>query len=696
MPARSSNAVRIATSLEVGATGARVIKPRRAAADTGAMSDPGPTTPTAATRGVPALSSGWRRVDPDPRGTERLVRLRLLPLSIALVLAVGTLGWLGGPTGLFSPAVGIAILIVASLLGTTALILWFGRRLRSGADERLALEQQFRRLVEQLPLVIYVDAIDDNAANLYTSPQVEDLLGYGVDEWLEDPELYVKVLHPDDRDRVLQEVRTSNSTGRPFRSEYRLVARDGRTRWFHDESITVTDAEGRPLYSQGYLLDITSAKLAEQRLEELAYTDTVTQLANREQLLEELEAAQARGAGDTAIVFLDLDDFKTVNDSLGHGAGDELLREVALRLRAAVRLGDVVSRVGGDEFAILVSTSDRTVLERLVERVCQSLRTPPTIAGRIVSATASIGIACGSDSDDLLRDADLAMYAAKADGGDTWRFFERSMHDRVVERLQMTHELQRPEIADQLRLYYQPTYVLASGRSRAVEALLRWERPGYGIVAPLSFVPLAEETGTINRIGAWVLEEACRQVADWNRGRDAETEAALSVNVSARQVASPQLLNDVSTALARNGLRADLLTLELTESILMGGDGSTLDNLRALKELGVRLAIDDFGAGYSSFSYLRRFDVDVLKLDRSFLAANTADNRALVRGILELARALDVALVAEGVEEEWQVQLLRELGCDLGQGYLLSPPLPADDAEQVLFGPGRHRLRIVG
>jgi diguanylate cyclase (GGDEF)-like protein len=468
--------------------------------------------------------------------------------------------------------------------------------------------------------------------------------------------------------------------------------------WFRDASIVVTDAEGRGLYSQGYLLDITSAKLAEQRLEELAYTDTVTQLANRERLLEELEAAQARGATETAVVFLDLDDFKTVNDSLGHTAGDELLREVATRLRAAVRQEDVVSRLGGDEFAILANTSERRVLERLVERVSHALRDPPTIAGRSVSATASIGIACGSDSSDLLRDADLAMYAAKADGGDTWRFFERGMHDRAVERLQMTYELQRPEIAQQLRLSYQPTYVLASGRSRSVEALLRWERPGYGLVAPGSFVPLAEETGTINRIGAWVLEEACREVAEWNRRRDTAAEISLSVNVSARQVASPQLLGDVSSALARHGLRADLLTLELTESVLMGGDGSTLDNLRALKELGVRLAIDDFGAGYSSFAYLRRFDVDVLKLDRSFLAANTADNRALVQGIVELARALGVSLVAEGVEEEWQVQLLRELGCDLGQGYLLSPPLPPDEVERVLYGPGpeRARLRIVG
>ena len=649
---------------------------------------------------APALADGWRRVDPDPRATERLVRRRLLPLSCALVLTVGTLGWLGGPTGLFSPVVGIAILIFASMLGTSAVILWFGRRLRSGAVERLELEHQFRRLVEQLPLTIYVDAIDDNAANLYTSPQIEELLGYTVEEWLEDAELYVKLLHPDDRDRVLQEVRASNATGRAFRSEYRLLARDGRTVWFHDESITVTDAEGRALYSQGYLLDITAGKLAEQRLEELAYTDTVTQLANRERLLEELAAAQARGVADTAVVFLDLDDFKTVNDSLGHEAGDQLLREVAARLRAAVRQEDVVSRVGGDEFAILVNTSDRSTVERLVERVSHSLRTPPTIAGRTVSATASIGIACAccSDSSDLLRDADLAMYAAKADGGDTWRFFERGMHDRVVERLQMTHELQRPEIAEQLRLSYQPTYVLATGRSRAVEALLRWERPGYGLVAPGSFIPLAEETGTINRIGAWVLEEACREVATWNRGRDAAAEISLSVNVSARQVASAQLLGDVSSALARNGLRADLLTLELTESVLMDGDGPTLDNLRALKELGVRLAIDDFGAGYSSFAYLRRFDVDVLKLDRSFLAANTADNRALVQGIVELARALGISLVAEGVEEEWQVQLLRELGCDLGQGYLLSPPLPPDEVEGVLSGPGpeRARLRIVG
>jgi diguanylate cyclase (GGDEF)-like protein/PAS domain S-box-containing protein len=647
---------------------------------------------------APRLARGWGRVDHDPFATERLVRRRLLPLSIALVLAVGTLGWLGGPTGLFSPVVGIVILIATSLLGTIALILSFGRRLRSGAVERLELEQQFRRLVEQLPLVIYVDEIDDTATNLYTSPQVEELLGYAVDEWLEDPELFVKLLHPGDRDRVLREVRETNASGEPFRSEYRLVARDGRTVWFRDASIVVTDAEGRGLYSQGYLLDITSAKLAEQRLEELAYTDTVTQLANRERLLEELEAAQARGATETAVVFLDLDDFKTVNDSLGHTAGDELLREVATRLRAAVRQEDVVSRLGGDEFAILANTSERRVLERLVERVSHALRDPPTIAGRSVSATASIGIACGSDSSDLLRDADLAMYAAKADGGDTWRFFERGMHDRAVERLQMTYELQRPEIAQQLRLSYQPTYVLASGRSRSVEALLRWERPGYGLVAPGSFVPLAEETGTINRIGAWVLEEACREVAEWNRRRDTAAEISLSVNVSARQVASPQLLGDVSSALARHGLRADLLTLELTESVLMGGDGSTLDNLRALKELGVRLAIDDFGAGYSSFAYLRRFDVDVLKLDRSFLAANTADNRALVQGIVELARALGVSLVAEGVEEEWQVQLLRELGCDLGQGYLLSPPLPPDEVERVLSGPGpeRARLRIVG
>jgi diguanylate cyclase (GGDEF)-like protein/PAS domain S-box-containing protein len=633
----------------------------------------------------------------DPVSAEALVKRRMLPLSLVLLAALGLVHWLAERAALYAHDTGIVLTTVAGAAGISLVMLVSARAVRRVETGREHVAARYQRLVEQLPLVVYVDEIADNSPNVYTSPQVEEILGYTVAEWVENEDLFVKLLHREDRERVLRQVRESNRSGTPFRSEYRLVSRDGRVVWFRDESVIVRDEAGTPLYIQGYLLDVTERKRVEARLEQLAYTDSLTGLANREHFQSSLAAELATGGDDVAVVFLDLDDFKTVNDSLGHAAGDELLRTVGERLAAVVRTSDLVGRLGGDEFGIIVRTADRLRLAALTERIQLALRSTAAIDGTPVRVAASIGIACSTDSTDLLRDADVAMYSAKGEGGDTARFFEPAMREAVLERLELVGALERPEVLDELRLEYQPTFDLTDGHVVTVEALLRWERPNRGLVPPRQFIPVAEQTGAILPIGRWVLDRACEQVARWNAGR--ERPVGLNVNLSARQLGSPDLITEVASALARGGLPAELLTLELTETVLMTSEGEAAANLPRLKELGVRLAIDDFGTGYSSFSYLRRLAVDTIKIDRSFIGDLGGDtDRTLLRAMVRLAGALGVELVAEGIERDAQIHALRELRCRHGQGFLLARPLGPEALESLLAAdrPEALRLRLVG
>ncbi len=428
--------------------------------------------------------------------------------------------------------------------------------------------------------------------------------------------------------------------------------------------------------------DISERKELEAQLTRQAFHDGLTGLANRALFRDRVQHALA-GAGrhptGIAVLFLDLDGFKTVNDSLGHASGDLLLLAAAQRLISCVRPADTVARLGGDEFAVLIDEATEQVATATATRVLKALDEPVTIENRKVVVSASIGIVLGDVgevADELLRQADTAMYAAKAAGKNRYLVFESHMHERVLERLEIGTELQLALERDEFVLHYQPIVRIADGTIEGVEALLRWQHPSRGLVLPGAFIPIAEESGLIEPIGRWVLEQSCRQARAWLA--DGAPPCTMSVNLSGRQLQNPAVIGDVRHALERSGLDPAALTLEITESVLMSDTEESFDRLRALKDLGVRVSIDDFGTGYSSLSYLRRFPVDVLKVDKSFiddLSTRDDDTCAFVRAIVQLGHTLRLKTVAEGIEHEEQREALQAIGCDYGQGYLFARPM---------------------
>jgi diguanylate cyclase (GGDEF)-like protein len=448
------------------------------------------------------------------------------------------------------------------------------------------------------------------------------------------------------------------------------------------------------------LHDITDRKKAEDDLSHQAFHDGLTDLANRALFHDRVEHSLRRNQRtglDTAVIFLDLDGFKNVNDGLGHVAGDQLLQEVAARLRQAVRNSDTVARLGGDEFAILIEQSPAAVEESegVAERILRSLATPVELEGQAVTVSASLGIATSdpdSTATSLLRDADVAMYRAKASGKARWVVYDPVMRSAAMERLQLENDLIGALDANQFALVYQPVVQLETEEIVGFEALLRWHHPTLGLIAPDRFIPIAEETGLIVPIGKWVLSEACATAARWSRDYPGHLGMTMAVNVSGRQIASSDLVAHVEMTLAESRIDPATLVLEMTETALIQDTAVAAIRLQQLSSLGVRLAIDDFGTGYSSLSYLRQFPVDILKIDRSFISAITDREQvpAIVRGLLDLGRTLDLETVAEGVELDVQRDQLRSENCDLAQGFLFSRPLEPVDVELLLMqlGPG--------
>jgi diguanylate cyclase (GGDEF)-like protein/PAS domain S-box-containing protein len=442
------------------------------------------------------------------------------------------------------------------------------------------------------------------------------------------------------------------------------------------------------------LRDVTDRKSAEERLAHQAYHDSLTGLANRTLFLQRVEQSLRRDSHDgslSAVIFLDVDGFKTVNDSLGHEAGDQMLCEVAARLVRAVRGGDTVARLGGDEFAVLVERSAQPGADAasIAERILDVLAEPMTVDGLHISISASLGIAVSepdSTASALLRSADIAMYQAKSEGKKRWVAYVPEMQVAAVERLQLEADLSEAVDTEQLRLVYQPVIDLETNRVAGLEALLRWDHPTLGTIAPARFIPIAEESGLIVPIGRWVLDTACEMAVEWQRFAPPGEAITMAVNVSGCQLVSRELIDDVQAALARSGLPADRLLLEMTETVMVRDAGSVAQQLRELRQLGVRLAIDDFGTGYSSLSYLRTFPVDILKLDRSFVSSvgDRTGLPAIVSGLLDLARTLGLEIVAEGIERPAQRNLLRDAHCPLGQGFLFARPLRPDDVAGYL------------
>jgi diguanylate cyclase (GGDEF)-like protein len=425
-----------------------------------------------------------------------------------------------------------------------------------------------------------------------------------------------------------------------------------------------------------------------------AFHDSLTGLPNRamftELLKAEIESSNRRNDHMFAVLFLDLDRFKNINDSLGHTHGDLLLVAFAERLERTLRPIDTLARFGGDEFAILLSgMTDATDAVRVAQRIQDELSQPFVLDKNSAFATASIGIALSSSGydrpDDILRDADIAMYRAKENGKARYELFDHGMHARAVSRLQLESDLRQAIEQKEFCVYYQPIISLQTGRLAGFEALVRWNHPRRGLVAPADFIPVAEETGLIVPIGQWVLNEACVQVRQWQIDSPSHRSLSLSVNLSARQVAQPDLLQRIKDALETSKLNPHCLKLEITESVVMENAEAAAQMFKQLRSLGVQLSIDDFGTGYSSLSYLHRFPLNYLKIDRSFVMRLTTDNdNAIVRTISTLARNLGMEVIAEGIETEEQFQQLKMLGCEYGQGYLFSRPVSNDGVEHLL------------
>jgi diguanylate cyclase (GGDEF)-like protein/PAS domain S-box-containing protein len=562
------------------------------------------------------------------------------------------------------------------------------------------LTQRYRELREKEERFLHslvqhssdvITIVDVDSTIRFHSPSAERVLGYTTAELTGIP--LVSLLHPDDGASalaLLEEVARSREFAVPV--EWRLRHRQGH--WLSVETVASHLEERAAL--RGVVLntrDISERKALEAKLAHQAFHDPLTGLANRALFRDRLEHALQRAQRHRkplAVMFLDLDDFKTINDTLGHAEGDRLLLAVASRLLECVRLADTVARLGGDEFAILLEEeTDPDNVITVARRLADAMQSAFIVESREIIIGASIGIARGtaeSTVDDLLRDADVAMYMAKSRGKRTFQIFEPAMHAALVERLELAEDLRAALKRDELRLEYQPIIDLRSGVVDAVEALVRWDHPGRGLLSPAQFIPLAEETGLIVPLGDWVLRTACHEARAWQRPAAGPQNIVVSVNLSGRQLQEPDLAARVAAILDESGLDPARLVLEITENLAMQEPEVAQARLSELKALGVRLAIDDFGTGYSSLSSLRSFPIDILKIDKSFIETLGAmgGHAAFTEVILMLGESLQLHTVAEGIETEDQLARLRALGCGFGQGFHLGRPVSAADVTVLL------------
>jgi diguanylate cyclase (GGDEF)-like protein/PAS domain S-box-containing protein len=542
-------------------------------------------------------------------------------------------------------------------------------------------EARFRSLVAHASDLITV--LDGEGLVTYQSPSIERVLGYRSHEV--EGRRFDRLLVESDRPLLAQLISVDGpGEAEGHTIECSVLHRDGTPLTFevqHTDLLHDEHVHGIVLNSR----DVSERKAFEQQLAHQAFHDPVTKLANRALFSDRVEHAlmrSTRGIPEIAVMFIDLDDFKTVNDSLGHTAGDEVLQEVGRRLKIAVRPTDTVARFGGDEFAVLLDGVDgSSEAADAASRILRALELPIEIDGKNVVPRASVGICLvGEDLEtpeatELLRNADVAMYMAKRDSKGSYRVFEPTMHERVVERLELRSDLQHALSLDQLELHYQPVVRLSGREILGVEALVRWNHPTRGTIPPVQFIPVAEETGLIIPMGRWILETACYEGVRLQERFTRDEPLTMSVNLSVRQLQSETLVADVRSALSLTGLPASSLVLEITESLMLTDTDFAMQQLHDLKGLGIRLAMDDFGTGYSSLSYLSRFPVDILKMDRSFVGSE--DNEALTSAIIALGTSLSLEVVAEGIELAEQANSLEELGCELGQGYLFARPMNA-------------------
>ena len=616
---------------------------------------------------------------------------RAVVVSTLVSLAFGELAiamhW--APTLVPPPLVHAVALLAAIGLVVVIRFMSDGARARERAtDELAASERRFRALVQYTTdaLIVFdpIEGVD------YASPALERIFGRSAQELMS-----ADVVHPDDVDRLRELFAGGETLGdEPQWVEVRVRHRDGS--WHHLE-ITVTDRRDDPAIARyvANLRDITERRLFEQQLSYQAFHDALTRLPNRAQFVERLERAIERAEaheGALAVLFLDVDRFKLVNDSLGHEVGDRLLTEIAGRLRAALRPGDLVARFGGDEFTVLLedvrSSSDAIAV---AERILRSLEAPVLVGGRDLHVSSSIGISVGGvteseiNGSDLLREADLAMYLAKERGRSRWELYDSHTAPEIVERLEIDNGLRRALANREVAVHFQPEVALDGSGVVAFEALARWPHPTRGFLSPNIFVPIAEESSLVLDLDRYVLRESLRQARLWNTYLTNHP-VRVSVNLSARFLAQSDVVHEVRDLLETEGAQPEWLQVEITERIAIEHGERTDSVLASLRALGIAVAIDDFGTGYSSLSYLRQLPADVLKLDQSFLtdAVRQRAQSAIVQAIITMGHALGVRVTAEGVERADQLDELRDLGCDTAQGFLWSEPVPAEGVRGLL------------
>jgi len=560
------------------------------------------------------------------------------------------------------------------------------RRLES--DLRVA-EGRYRLMVERVPAVVYVAEPGAAGPWPYVSPQIEGMLGFTAQEWLAEPGLWFQQVHPDDQEIALGEeerILQGGTGGGTFSATYRLRHRNGTTVWVRDDAIMLRDQEGQATF-HGVLVDVTREKQLEERLEHQAFHDSLTALPNRQLFYDRVGHALARRqTGQVAVLFIDLDDFKTVNDSFGHDSGDEVLVAAARRLQSCARAGDTVARLGGDEFALLVEDVTTAQVTVVADRVLDALSEPPVeFGGHTATLGASIGIAVaepGETPERLLRNADLAMYEAKLEGRSRHVIYEPDMHTKVMNRFRLDAALQTAVADGAITLDYQPIVDLHTGAVVGLEALSRWSHPDLGDVPPAKFIPVAEAIGLIHELGSWAIEQACSDLTNWQTARG--TQAYVSVNVSPLQLENDEFASSVVRTLFSHGLEPSALVFDITEGMLLVE--RSRESLRELRAHGVRIAIDNFGTGYSSLSYLRQLPVDMVKINQKFLHPledNSADP-AFLRAIIRLAETLHLDAICEGIETPGQLSDLRVARCGFGQGDFLARTGPIADVPATI------------
>jgi diguanylate cyclase (GGDEF)-like protein/PAS domain S-box-containing protein len=672
------------------------------------------------------------------RMSQKILLVSGVLVVAALLQAVALCGGFYAPAGSFLP--GVALLVVASALPTliaaralTRAVLDPVKKLRAAAEAvgqgnlqarvehpsrdefgelAAAFNEMAARLQEQSCVERALRASEQRYAlaaqgtndglwdwdlatdTLFFSPRWKEMLGASEAEVGNTPAEWLGRVHPDDLERVRGELAAHiEGHASHFQSEHRMRHRDGAYRWMLSRGLAMRDPAGKAVRLAGSQSDITDKKTIEQQLLYEALHDGLTGLPNRALFMDRLGQGLLRAQGwrdyAFAVLFLDLDRFKVVNDSLGHQAGDRLLIEVAHRLRGCLRPDDTVARFGGDEFAILLEQlREPGDAESLCERIQRELRAPFEVSGQEVFTTASIGIVRYQPGyerpEELLRDADIAMYCAKSRGKARHELFDAHTHARASSLLQLEADLRRAIDGDEFEVYYQPILSAVTGEITAVEALARWRHPSRGLLPPCEFIPLAEETGLIVALGEWLLRTACAQLCEWRACGNHYL--SLEVNLSALQFESETLVPLIRNALTESRIPAEALVLEITESMAMQGVHRTLETLNELRALGVEIAIDDFGTGYSSLAYLKRFPIRVLKIDRSFIrdVTRNVDDAAITASMIAMGHSLGLRIVAEGVETQEQWTLLRRQGCDEVQGYLFSRPVPAAELTRLL------------